>query len=118
MKSCNLCQKVNAAFKCSVCKNVWYCSSAHQQADWPKHKREECDQQQIEVTYEAREREKIASHLKTLADRFSSGEGPMSAILEYALKSMTAVESKNALMRYGFQPVKQLANIEQLADQD
>ena len=45
VKVCSLCQKENAAFKCSVCKSVWYCSSAHQNADWARHKRDNCNVQ-------------------------------------------------------------------------
>jgi hypothetical protein len=70
-KQCNLCGKENAAFKCSVCKSVWYCSSAHQQSDWVKHKKESCNVQQIEETYDKREREKVAAHLKSLADKYT-----------------------------------------------
>lgn len=64
VKVCQLCQKENAAFKCSVCKSVWYCSSAHQNTDWARHKRENCNVQQINETIEQREREKIAIGVK------------------------------------------------------
>lgn len=116
-KTCNLCGKENAAFKCSTCKQVWYCSSAHQQSDWPKHKKENCNVEQIESTYEAREREKIVAHLKSLADRYTAGENMLPSILEYTLKTMSAADSKAALMRYGFAPAKGLANIEKLDDE-
>lgn len=60
-KICNVCLKENAPFKCSVCKNVFYCSSAHQNQDWPSHKKGECNPGQIEQTYEYRDREKTAT---------------------------------------------------------
>ena len=51
-----------------------------------------------------REREKIANHLKALADGYTKGEHSLGPILEYVIKSMPAQESKNAMMRYGFMP--------------
>ena len=37
--NCILCGAV-CEMRCGRCKSVWYCSSAHQETDWPKHKRE------------------------------------------------------------------------------
>lgn len=37
MERCVICNG-DAPFKCTACKTVNYCSTAHQKKDWPKHK--------------------------------------------------------------------------------
>ena len=40
MDRCGRCSKKCAGFKrCSVCKDIWYCETACQNADWTVHKK-------------------------------------------------------------------------------
>jgi len=38
--TCRVCTKTTELQRCSRCKSATYCSKEHQAADWPRHKRE------------------------------------------------------------------------------
>lgn len=92
--------------KCGVCKKAWYCSSAHQQQDWPAHKKDSCDKLRVQANEDAHAREKYASQIKGLVEKYADGENNLWLVLDTTIKALGAVESKKSLLRLGYDQVQ------------
>ncbi len=92
--------------KCGVCKRAWYCSSAHQQQDWPVHKKDACDKNQIQANEDVRAREKFSVQVKALVDKYVTGENNLWLVLDLCLKALGPTETKKTMLRLGYDQVQ------------
>ncbi len=51
-KKCGHCKKPNCTLRCSVCRQVYYCSVDHQRADWDQHKKNFHQPKECSVCFE------------------------------------------------------------------